>query len=484
MTSTGNSDKSKERHVIPTYTPGWLITIALLAFIAAKIPHLGLPFFGDETSAYGKMIFALADTKLSLSPSTIDVETSQGQPLLYPNLIAAGCKLFGTTVTTAHGVNFFIAVSLIISMFFHLSRAFHPWVGLVAGLSLMALPLFFTQSVFVLPEIALAFMLWWTTYGFIHKKFVLYSIFGTAAVLIKEPAVIWILALWVSSFIFYKKEHIRNLLWLIPMLPFTVFLLVQQQSMALYIFSNHGEGLDFSIKNMADKLGGYVEFIFWKQAHQIWTILIVLGGFLVLRKSIKKELPLHLKKHPYIVAIIPVIAYFIFLGAGFFHERYLIAILPIVCGFIGYATYYGVTGQRPVLTLFIATILVFSSFPFMTSDTFNYDKDMTYMRAVINTKEIVTHMLDRGMLLQDEFSATLPVKYAVEDPRYGYLPADSTGRHSTPVGPMTKYVVHTEPGSEIENPANYPLDTLEHWDEKGIRATIYRVVTNNLLQLR
>ena len=467
---------TQTRHEIPSYTPIWLFSIALLAFVALKIPHLGLPFFWDEAGVYGKMVFEFATHDLSLHPKAIDQWLSRGHPLLYPNIIAIGCKLFGTSVTVAHAGNFILACALVISMFFHLSKAFHPWVGLGASLILMSMPLFFTQSVFVLPEVALALMLWWTTWAFIHKNYIIYILAGTCAILIKEPALIWIGALFGWSLVFDRLALYKKLLWLAPYIPFGVFLLIQKQTFGWYFFPYHTGGFDFAPQNIMTKFADFMEYLFWKHGRGGWAFIILFGGFLAWRKRKKSETSLFVTPKPYLAALFVAMFYILFSSTTFFGERYVIATLPVICSFISYAIYYGIAGKRPLLSLVLICIVVISSFPFMISKTFTYDNDMSYMRSIQSTQKTISYMLDRGMLNQDEFHATMPIIHALSDNRFGYLPQDSTARFSKLVSAKTKYVVKVEPGTGIENPEQFPLDTIIHWKDHDIRTTIYAVL--------
>ena len=74
------------------------------------------------------------------------------------------------------------------------------------------------------------------------------------------------------------------------------------------------------------------------------------------------------------------------------------------------------------------------------------------------------------------FFASMPVTYAVSDARFGYLPKDTIARFNKIIHAGTKYAVHTEPGTQIENPEQFPLDTLVHWKDYDIKTTIYRVL--------
>ncbi len=475
---------TQPRHEIPTYTPIWLFSIALLAFVAVKIPQLGLPFFWDEAGVYGKMVFEFATHDLSLHPKSMDQWLSRGHPLLFPNLIALACKIFGTTVTVAHAANFFLACSLVISMFFHLSKAFHPWVGLGATLVLMAMPLFFTQSVFVLPEVTLALMLWWTTWAFIHKKYIIYILAGTAAIMIKEPAVVWIGALFGWSILFDRIPIYKKLLWLIPYIPFGIFMLIQKQTFGWYFFPYHTGGFDFIASNIVARFGDFMEYLFWKDARGIWVFVILFGGFLAWRKRNKNEFSLFITPRPYLAALFVSLVYILFSSTTFFVERYVIATLPVISSLIGFTIYYGIAGKRPLLTLVLICILVFSSFPYMTSKTFVYDNDMSYMRSIESSKKTISYMLDRGMLNQDEFHATRPIIHALSDGRFGYLPQDSLSRYSTIVSAETKFVVKVEPGTPIENPEQFPLDTIIHWKDQDIRTTIYAVLPKDTTSIQ
>ncbi len=475
---------TQPRHEIPSYTPIWLFSIALLAFVALKIPHLGLPFFWDEAGVYGKMVFEFATHDLSLHPKAIDQWLSRGHPLLFPNIIAIACKLFGTTVTVAHAANFFLACTLVISMFFHLSKAFHPWVGLGASLILLSMPLFFTQSVFVLPEVALALMLWWTTWAFINKKFIIYIIAGTGAIMIKEPAIIWIGALFGWSILFDRIPVYKKLLWLIPYIPFGIFLVIQKQTFGWYFFPYHTGGFDFVPKNVVAKFSDFMEYLFWKNGRGGWAFVILFGGFLAWRKRIKTQSSLFVNPKPYLAALFIVLCYILFSSTTFFGERYVMATLPIICSLIGYSIYYGIAGKRPLLTLVLICMIVFSSLPFMVSKTFMYDNDMSYVRSIESTKKTISFMLDRGMLNPGEFHATMPIIHALSDGRFGYLPKDSMSRYSTIVSAKTKYIVKVEPGTAIENPEQFPLDTVIHWKDQDIRTTIYAVLPKDTIPIQ
>ena len=121
---------------------------------------------------------------------------------------------------------------------------------------------------------------------------------------------------------------------------------------------------------------------------------------------------------------------------------------------------------------------------FMSSDKFNYDLDMSYTRSIESTKKTIKTLLDEGMLEQDEFTATIPLLYATTDERFGYLPAGVTGRYSRAIHPGTKYAIKIFPGTEIENPDNYPLELIREWTDHDIKTTLFKVLPLDTAQVK
>ena len=91
-------------------------------------------------------------------------------------------------------------------------------------------------------------------------------------------------------------------------------------------------------------------------------------------------------------------------------------------------------------------------------------------------------MLDRNMLNQDEFSATVPLLFALSDARFGYLPKDTLARYSTILHEGSKYAVQVVPGTQIENPENRPLELLDEWYDGDIITRIYKVLPMDSIQ--
>lgn len=455
----------------------WILVCIVLIFIGLKIQHIQLPFFWDETGVYGNMIFHLADHELSLHPKAINEWISRGHPLLYPNMIAAVCKMFGTTVTVAHSANFFLACLLLISVYYTLGQVINSWVGMISAALLTFQPLFFAQSVFVLPEIALALFLWWTTWFFYKRNYLLYFILGSAAVMVKEPAIIWVGSLFLWELIFSdKKFSATALLWLTPLLTFGLFLIIQKITFGWYFFPYHTGGFDYNLIHVYEKLADYGIYFLRKEGRLIWLLVLILSLIMFIQYKRGKwtitapNLPVR-----FMSGLFACLAYVLFSSTTFYSERYLMPIFPFLTSVVAYYSFYIIFRKKYAPTFIFILLCIVVPFFYHTSENFQGDLNMTYIRSIESSKKTIRYMLDRNMMEQGEFSATMPILYVTEDPRFGYMPEGVKGRKSEIVDDDTKYVVQITPGTQIENPDNYPLSEIEQWHDQDIKTIIYRV---------
>jgi hypothetical protein len=464
--------------------PALLFLAGLIVFSIHKYPHLSVPFFMDETGVYGRMIFELAEAGLSMHPASIDMWISRGHPLLYPNMIALFCQIFGDTVFVAHASNFAIACLMVLSMYYGLSKLFHPWVGFTATALLMIQPIFYTQSVMVLPEVALAFFLWWTTWAFIERKYMIYILAGSAAVLTKEPAVIWIGALCVWELVHHRRGMTwKYMFWLFPFLTFGFFLLIQKSVHGWYFFPFHTGGFDFTFNAIRMRARDYLEYLFWEESRFIWLGIGIAGVLLAKNKRRKLSGPV-ITRRIYAV-LFAVLVYFVFSCTTFFSERYLIPLLPFLCSMVAVALYYFILLQKPLWILPVIGLMGFLSFAFhMTPENFGYDNHMGYLRTIESYKKTIRYMLDHSMLETESFSANMPIQFAITDPRYGYLPPGVYSRYSRPIRPGIQYAVKVTPGSELDNPDSLPLELIAEWNEGQVKTSIYKVIQPDTIQIR
>ena len=164
--------------------PELFVVFILLLFVLLKIPALHLPYFWDELGVYSRAGLYLHDNGLGLLPKDLPPELSRGHPLLFAFIQAIGYNIFGDGVVGGHITALIISLILLWSVYFITSKYFSKYTALLAVMILIIQPLFFAQSVLILPEISLALFVLWAIYFWLGKKYVLHGIFSTLAILI------------------------------------------------------------------------------------------------------------------------------------------------------------------------------------------------------------------------------------------------------------------------------------------------------------
>jgi hypothetical protein len=185
----------------------------------------------------------------------------------------------------------------------------------------------------------------------------------------------------------------------------------------------------------------------------------------------------------YYAALFAGVLYMLFSSTTFYGQRYIIPVFPIVATCIAIISYYNLFRKREILIFGGVVGLSALSFFYLNSPKFNYDNDMSYIRSINSSKKTIKYMLDRNMLVQNEFSATMPIIFALADERFGYLPKDTIARHSRALHVGSKYAVQVIPGTPIENPDNRPLKLLDEWYDQDIITRIYQVLPLDTIQI-
>ena len=461
-------------------TASFIIIIILFAILKYRV--LSTPFFWDELGVYGNMSFQLADNGLSLHPKAIDQWLSHGHPLLYPCIISIGCNWFGTSVFVAHLGNLVISVALVVSVFLHSSCLENRFLGLLSTSILMSQPIFFAQSAMVLPEIALSLALWWCTWTYFRQKLIPYVIAGSAAVLIKEPAVVWICALFTYDFLFGRNRFsLRSMQWILPMIVFIVFLLVQKRTWGWYLFPYHSNSIDFTPGEVVSKLWLYLKFLFWEQGRGLVAFTIFLGCFLITTKpKLLQNYWRKARKLFFSIGFTACISYLLFSSLTFFLWRYILPLLPYI-SILAAICIYRLAHDRKVYLAFVlflgCTLLPIS---YSSSNHFDYDSDMSYIRAIDAEKKALQYMISNGIYQQDKFSVNMPLNYAIIDKRFGYLPDSVPSYGSNQISEKTIFAVALTPGTSLENPKNLPLELTFEQYFYDIKMSIYRVIHDSL----
>jgi 4-amino-4-deoxy-L-arabinose transferase-like glycosyltransferase len=99
-------------------------------------------------------------------------------------------KIFGNTVFNAHLLALIVSFLTLFALFNFCEKYFGKWAGVFAVAALLPQPLFLAQSNLVLPEMALSLFIILSLHFFLDHKMVGYFLSASAAILIKESAIV------------------------------------------------------------------------------------------------------------------------------------------------------------------------------------------------------------------------------------------------------------------------------------------------------
>lgn len=399
------------------HTSKFLLTGILLIFIICKFSELSVPYFWDELGVYARAALYLNDHQPGLLPSALPPELSRGHPLLFSFIFGTSFKLFGDGIFTGHITSLIISVIFLICIYLITEKYFNALAGIYAVVFLAIQPVFYAQSVMVLPEILLALFCLMSIYYWLEKKYFLFSIFSVCAILTKETAVIIPLVIMVGILLNSRlsKQSIKikpkHLLILAPWIIFGLFLLIQKQQNGWYLFPLHENNLNFEPRRFFIFLTDYCSFIFFEQGRFI--VLIVFLLFMIL--FIKGKISLSIK--PIIIYLLLLIFGGLFFSAiNFYMDRYtlfIIAALAILAG----QMFAQLEKYNLLFRMILIPVLV-APFIFVNPD-FDYDVSMNYKKYAelqTNAVEYAVENLHAG----DSLFANFPVIYCFRDSRFGY----------------------------------------------------------------
>ncbi|MBK8345227.1 MAG: glycosyltransferase family 39 protein [Bacteroidetes bacterium] len=411
----------------------WLIVIIGL-FVVAKLPALQLPYFWDELGVYARAGLYLHDNGLGLLPKNLPPELSRGHPLLFSFIHGCGYLLFGDSVLGGHITGLLIAIALLFAIYYIARYHYNVQVALLAVLFTIVQPVFFAQSVLVLPEICLALFMLWAIHFWVIKKYVAYAIFATAAILVKETAVIIPVVVIVGEVIdilVQKKKGntykfgLGQLLVLTPFVIFIVFLIIQHAQNGWYFFPLHEASINFSLTNIFDFAGDFFSFIFLEQGRiAVSTVALILIIFALIKKS------MHYSRFS-IFLLILFLGGVLFNSINFFMNRYLLfAIIPLII--ILSALIVKAGNKYKILYIFIPVVFIAGmismygyelypvSKPDMTLEQkFHYDEDMSYQYYIEAQQQTIDYILS-GSNQNTKVFANFPLVLAFRDTRYGF----------------------------------------------------------------
>ncbi len=507
-----------------------ILAAALLIFIILKIPALSLPYFWDELGVYSQAALYLHDHTLSLLPSALPPGLSRGHPLLFSFINALSFEIFGASVFTGHCTSLAFSIALLISIYMVASFHFSKTVGLISVIFIMVQPVFFAQSVMMLPEVSLALFIILSVHFWSTRRYLLYALVSSAAILIKETAVVIPAAIFLGEIIlsFLNQSRINYKLFLfgaIPLFLFGIFLFIQKQQNGWYFFPLHESTISFNAETLAQRTGDISLFLFLSQGRFLAAIFFLLGVayFFYARYGQKlfskanllypvniilvgisyfmlyadysilflllfyltcmvfiitiKKLRYHRRMPLFLFSVI--VAGIAFNSLNFFMNRYSIYILSSVSILFAAPIAYLFNSQKRLFFLLIPVLAVPCFY--LIPNRFNYDEDMGYTRYLSAQQEATVYVL--GQLIPgDSIFANFPIIYGLKDNRLGFMPHpyDSTYHILESHQPTSfNYAVIAQPGADDHIlPPGESLQLLKVFENYTAKISIYTLKFN------
>lgn len=518
------------RTVLFKYRSQIILSALLLIFILCKLNALNLPYFWDELGVYSRAGLYLHDHGLSLLPKDLPPELSRGHPMLFSFINGLSYTIFGDSLLTGHITALFMSVLFILALYYIFKKYFNAPVALGITATVLLQPLFFAQSVLVLPEVALALFIWLSIYFFSDKRMGYYCLYSGMAMLIKETAIIIPFVVIIADLLIHlagRQNLRRNMLKkyivaLFPLLVFALFLLLQKQQNGWYFFPYHTQSVNFDLKPLVMQFTDFSKFLTMEQGRlylsgivlivfallhiqkwmanvrsYLWDIVLFvlsLAMFFLLyndadaifcvcfllcalllgvRYLMKNNLPSHI-----VYCIVLMGGGLCFSATNFYMNRYVLFLLPALFA-LYYYTVKPLFSRNRIAAPAALVIIAWFAFINMRSSSFHYDEDMSYENYLRLQVEVV-HAVDSDLTgKQINVFANFPIYHSLSDPRLGYTDkTDDVDFHlikGNDHPTVFDFIIIADPGSYgFTLPQNDSIAIMHSFENETGKVTLYK----------
>lgn len=385
-----------------------------------KFQAMHLPYFWDELGVYAPGALAMAETGPGLLPNALDTYYSHGHPLLFYFLNAQMFSWFGTDVFIGRIIPLLGAIACIIAAFFAFVDLRDKKISVALTLLLIAQPVFFAQSILLLPEIyvALFFILAITFY--LQQRYYWYIIFAACALLTKETGILIpciILFAEITNALRSKQWNgvmRRIALGMMPLIIFFIFICIQKIQKGWFFFPGHVGLMKVKLPEVILSLKAFVKFVFYDQGRWIISAVILAGGIVSLFK---------LRKGMRITRTQIFYAYWLaggllFCALNFYMSRYtLFLFVPVL-----YFFFLALRMLIAPVNVQLAAILICIVFGIthMRSDSFHVDTDLGYIDYLHLQTDVMQYALDK-LEPEGKIMCNFPLYTAFQDKRAGFV---------------------------------------------------------------
>jgi 4-amino-4-deoxy-L-arabinose transferase-like glycosyltransferase len=433
--------------------PDFFCLALLLVFAALKLPHMSLPYHWDELGVYAPGAMYMYEQGPGLLPAALDPEFSHGHPLLFFFLNGLAFRIFGTATWVGHLVPLLLTLGTLVAVYRLVGKFTDPWLGVFAMVILAAQPLFFAQSIMMLPEMALLLWMLLALTAWLQQRYLAYACWSALAILTKETAVIlpFIILLY-ELIIYYNQRKISwSLKWVIvftPWLVFAIFLLIQKFQNGWFFFPYHIDLVKKDFYSIQTNLKAYIMFLFVKQGRWLLSFSLLAGMIWAMYR--KRLWPIQ----PFPAMCLAVLILGLtFCAMNFYMSRYTLFMLPwLICLLM----YLGYERNRVWLLMVSTILMVAAGWQHMNSSRFAVDTDMSYVTYVGKMQEALAYVerhYEPGAYIYPNF----PFYYCFSVPHAGYA-----------IGAFPSQILTDEPktGDWLLKASNGPdKEVFQHFDQ-------------------
>ena len=314
----------------------------------------------------------------------------------------------------------------------------------------------------------MAFFVLWGWYGFVQKKYWIYFISASLAILVKEtglflPMMFGMHIIWQVFKGDWAKWGIRiTVIVLAPVAVLGLFLMIQLTQMGWIFFPYHSSIVVVDVITNWQHMVKYFTFLFMDQGRWFMTVFVIIAIVKAIRSG--NGPPDIVRQMGWLLPSLILLSFF-----GVYLHRYIVYTMPFFCLLGAWTVYYLSAGQW--FRFVSLTAVALGGFLFVgVASGFSYDASPNYKHQVRVTQQAVEYVYNH--FESEEVFASFPLNRTLLRKEFGYGTFPSF-HFSNKSMDSVQYVLLTSPGSYHALDIT-EMDTLKQFESKWAKATLYK----------
>lgn len=404
--------------------PWIFLLIACVITLIIKIPHLGLPYFFDETYSYFPAIQEMAKTGPTLIPGSLPILMSKGHPLFFYFLASLWMKyIAGHSIIMMHVFPLLISLLALFALHRFAKRHTNIELANTAVVLMSVQALFLAQASLVLPEVLLFALFMFSFDAYLSRNYGLFAIFGSLMILTKETAAVFLMVFGLAYVVENVKTWKTPIFWknLIltgtPVLVYFMFLLLHYRNYGSFFFDEHLGYITIDRLKVLYKFNSSFWMIFLAQGRNLLFFAAMIALITLLFRKTKIEYA------RFLILCIPfVLIFIVFTVLNFYVYRYVLPILGIVM-----LALLSLLSQIRMKYLFVNMAFIaamfFLSLSYTASKSGQSDSDLGYVDYLVVHQEMVKYCESQNWY-NHEIGGGYNMVMSLRDHYAGYLSTD------------------------------------------------------------